>query len=282
MTDQLSVMPMIPRPRGLPAWLRRRARASEAAVIILAVIIGAAAGMLSVLQGAIARTLQHQLFHLPSGQRLSTADAVPIAALMALPAGGLLLAAFSWITKARRRRLVDAVEANALHGGRVAWTDSLVISGQTIISNGFGASVGLEAAYAQLGAAVASAAGGWLRLRRGDLRVLVGAGTGAAIAAAFGAPLTGAFYAFEIVIGAYTPAAIAPVAAAALSAVLVGQTLGVQPYLVDAAAGEAVQTHHYIVYGGLGAIAALLGIVLMRAVADMERLTKRLPIPAEA
>jgi CIC family chloride channel protein len=273
---------MIPRPRGLPAWLRRRARASEAAVIILAVIIGAAAGMLSVLQGAIARTLQHQLFHLPSGQRLSTADAVPIAALMALPAGGLLLAAFSWITKARRRRLVDAVEANALHGGRVAWTDSLVISGQTIISNGFGASVGLEAAYAQLGAAVASAAGGWLRLRRGDLRVLVGAGTGAAIAAAFGAPLTGAFYAFEIVIGAYTPAAIAPVAAAALSAVLVGQTLGVQPYLVDAAAGEAVQTHHYIVYGGLGAIAALLGIVLMRAVADMERLTKRLPIPAEA
>ena len=281
MTDHCSVKPIGSRARGLPAWLRRRTRASEAAIIILAVAIGAAAGMLSVLQGAVARTLQHLLFHLPSDQRLSAASAVPLAALMALPVGGLLLMAFSSITKARRRRLVDAVEANALHGGRVSWTDSLVISGQTIISNGFGASVGLEAAYAQLGAAVASAAGGWLRLRRGDLRVLVGAGTGAAIAAAFGTPLTGAFYAFEIVIGAYTPAAIAPVAAAALSAVLVAQTLGVQPYLVDAAAGEAVQTHHYIVYGGLGAIAALLGIVLMRAVAEMERLTKRLPIPTE-
>ena len=268
--------------KGLAAWLRRRTRASEAMLILLAVIVGAAAGTLSILQGAIARTLQHWLFRLPPGARLSTAAALPPLALLALPAGGLLLMAFSWATRARQRRLVDAVEANALHGGRVSWSDSLVISGQTILSNGFGASVGLEAAYAQLGAAVASAAGGWLRLRRGDLRVLVGAGTGAAIAAAFGAPLTGAFYAFEIVIGAYTPAAIAPVAAASLSAVLVAQTLGVHPYLVDAAAGEAVQTHHYLVYGGLGGLAALLGIVLMRAVAEVERLTRQLPVPPGA
>ena len=266
--------------KSLPDALRRRARAGEAVLILLAVLVGAVAGTLSILQGAIARTLQHLLYRLPPDQRLSTASAVPLTALLALPVGGLLLTGFSWAVRARRRKLVDAVEANALHGGRVSWSDSLVISGQTIISNGFGASVGLEAAYAQLGAAVASAAGGWLRLRRGDLRILVGAGTGAAIGAAFGAPLTGAFYAFEIVIGAYTPSAIAPVAAAALSAVLVAQTLGVQPYLVDAAAGEAVQTHHYLVYGGLGAIAALLGIVLMRAVAEVEALTRRLPIPA--
>lgn len=266
--------------KGLLSWLRRRIRASEATLVLLAVVIGAAAGTLSILQGAIARTLQHLLFRLPSDQRLSTASAIPLTALLTLPVGGLLLMAFSAVTRARQRRLVDAVEANALHGGRVSWSDSLVISGQTIISNGFGASVGLEAAYAQLGAAVASAMGGWLRICRGDLRVLVGAGTGAAIAAAFGAPLTGAFYAFEIVIGAYTPAAIAPVAAAALSAVLVAQSLGVQPYLVDAVAGEAVQSHHYIAYGGLGAIAAVLGIILMRAVAAVEGLTRRLPVPA--
>ena len=37
--------------------------------------------------------------------------------------------------------------------------DSLLVAAQTLISNGFGASVGLEAAYAQIGGALASLAG---------------------------------------------------------------------------------------------------------------------------
>ena len=131
------------------AWLRRKVRGSEALLILLAVVIGGAAGLLSVVQGAIARTIQHLLFALPSGQRLSATPAIPLPALLALPVGGVILALFSHAAKARARKMVDAVEANALHGGRMSWSDSLVISGQTIISNGFGASVGLEAAYAQ-------------------------------------------------------------------------------------------------------------------------------------
>src|ERR1700753_3101566 len=66
------------------------------------------------------------------------------------------------------------------------------------------------------GAGVPSVIGQRLKLRRADLRALVGAGTAAAISAAFGAPLTGAFYAFEIVLGAYTPATIAPGMTAAI------------------------------------------------------------------
>ena len=264
--------------RSATSWVRQRLRASEAVLILLAVVLGGAAGLLSVLQGAVARTLQHLLFALPSGQRLSATPTIPVVTLLALPVGGVVLVLFSWITKARSRRMVDAVEANALHGGRMSWSDSLVISGHTILSNGFGASVGLEAAYAQLGGVIASIVGGWFRLRRADLRILVGAGTGAAIAGAFGAPLTGAFYAFEIVIGAYTPAAIAPVAAASLSGVLVAQAFGAQPYLVHAAVGEQVQTHQYLIYAGLGAVAAAVGILLMRSVAAVEALTRRMPI----
>ena len=56
--------------------------------------------------------------------------------------------------------------------------DSLLVTGQTFLSNGFGASVGLEAAYAQIGGGLASLLGRWLSLRRGDLRTLVGAGAG--------------------------------------------------------------------------------------------------------
>jgi len=261
------------------AWARRRVRASEAAFILLAVLVGAGAGLSSVLLGAIARTLQHWLFALPHDVRLSAMPALSITTLLALPLGGTALVAFSLATRARKRRLVDAVEANALHGGRMSMPDSMVIAGQTVVSNGFGASVGLEAAYAQIGGAIASLAGGALRLRRADLRNLVGAGAGAAIAAAFGAPLAGTFYAFEIVIGAYTPSAIAPVAAAGITAVFVSQAFGVQPYVIDAGAGTPTETHHYLVYAVLGLLCAGIGIVLMRAVALVEAGVRRLKLP---
>ena len=246
---------------------------------MLATLVGAGAGLLSVLQGAIARTLQHDLFGLSSASRLSALPALPLATLIVLPIGGLVLAAFSWATRARKRRMVDAVEANALHGGRMSVPDSLVISGQTMLSNGFGASVGLEAAYAQLGGAIGSVAGRVFNLRRSDLRNLVGAGTGAAIAAAFGAPLAGAFYAFEIVIGAYTPTALAPVVAAALAGTLVAHLLGIQPYVIDSVATMPTETHHYLIYVALGALCAGIGIALMRAVALVETATRRARLP---
>ncbi len=70
--------------------------------------------------------------------------------------------------------------------------------------------MGLEAGYTQIGAALASRLGRMFRVRRGDLRLLVGCGAAGAIAAAFNAPLTGAFYAFELVIGTYTLAHAGP------------------------------------------------------------------------
>ncbi len=260
-------------------WIRRRVRASEAAFIVLATLVGAGAGLLSVLQGAIARTLQHVLFGLSSAGRLSALPALPAGALVVLPIGGVVLAAFSLAVRSRKRRMVDAVEANALHGDRMSVSDSLVISVQTMLSNGFGASVGLEAAYVQLGGAIGSVAGRVFNLRRADLRNLVGAGTGAAIAAAFGAPLAGAFYAFEIVIGAYTPTALAPVVAAALAGTLVAQLLGIQPYVIDSVSTMPTETHHYLIYAGLGALCAGIGIVLMRAVALVETASRRAKLP---
>ncbi|MGN6277826.1 MAG: chloride channel protein [Sphingomonas sp.] len=259
--------------------LRRRVRASELAFILVAVGVGAGAGLLSIVQGGIARTVQHLLFGVPSEDRLSASPSLPWVALLALPIGGLVLGGFSVLVKARQRRLVDAVEANALHGGIMSVPDSAVISGQTIISNGFGASVGLEAAYAQLGAAFGSVAGTLLNLRRADVRNLVGAGAGAAIGAAFGAPLAGAFYAFEIVIGAYTPSAIAPVAAAALTASLVAQSLHVEPYIISIPSDPVTATHHYLLYAALGAVCAAVGIVLMQTVTWVEQGVRRTKLP---
>ncbi|HMI18699.1 MAG TPA: chloride channel protein [Sphingomonas sp.] len=251
-------------------WLRQRVRSSEFFFILLAIVVGMGAGLLTILQGIVAWLLQHMLFGLTDDTRLSGAPPLTWFQLAILPLGGLILAFFTWGVQARKRTLVDAVEANALHGGRMSVWDSLVVAGQTILSNGFGASVGLEAAYAQMGGVVASRAGRWLEMRRGDMRTLVGAGAGAAIAAAFGSPLAGAFYAFEVVIGAYTPAAIAPVAAASLAGAQVAQRLGGVPYVVTVNPGPAIHTAGYLIYAGLGLACALIGILIMQGVAVVE------------
>jgi len=257
---------------------RRRFRSSETALVLLAIPVGLAAGLMTILLSGTAHLLQ-SLFYGSDIDRLSAATWIAPWRLLALPIGGLLLAAVAIAVRKRFRAPVDVVEANALHGGRIPVRDSLLVCGQTLISNGAGASVGLEAAYAQIGGGLGSVVGQWLRLRRNDLRVLVGGGAGAAIGAAFGAPLTGAFYAFEIVIGAYTPAAIAPVAAAALAAVLVVRAAGMPAYQIALPSAHAIVTIDYFIYAVLGLVCALTGILLMRLVTLMETRVRASRLP---
>lgn len=263
--------------RGIASF-RRVFRSSEAALILLAVAVGIGAGLLMILQHAVAHGMQALIYGL-SGASLSAAPSVDVVRLLALPIFGLLLGAATRVALRRWRTPVDVVEANALHGGAIPLRDSLIVCAQTIVSNGAGASVGLEAAYAQAGGGLASAFAQWLRLRRADIRILVGAGAGAAVGAAFGAPLTGAFYAFEIVIGAYTPAAIAPVAAASLSAVLLIRSAGIEAYVVVLPGAKAITTVDYLLYAALGLISAFVGIAVMRAVTFLESHVRRSFIP---
>ncbi len=266
---------------GLWAGLRRRIRASELWLLVVAAGIGALAGLATAGIGAAARGLQVSLYGLPRGERLSALTSLPAANLWVLPAGGLLLGLSAWLWVWRRpKAIVDPVEANALHGGRLSLRDSIFVGVQSIISNGFGASVGLEAAYVQMGGALASFFGGALNLRRNDLRVFVGAGAGAGIAAAFGAPLTGAFYGFEIIIGAYSIASVAPVVAAALAAVTVMGLLHAQPIGLQETTTDTLRLSHYLLFALLGLVCAFVGTTIMRLVGVAERTAARLPGPA--
>ncbi|MBO1076743.1 chloride channel protein [Roseomonas marmotae] len=262
--------------RGLAA-LRRWVRQTEVGIILLAVVVGAVSGLLAVAIGGIARGL-HVLFFGPGAfHGLSTLRGASPWLLLTLPAiGGLVLGGLNWLlARYRPRSPVDPIEANALYGGRLSFNDGVVVVAQNLVSNGFGASVGLEAGYTQIAGGAASRLGRLFGLRRGDLRVLVGCGAAGAIAAAFDAPLTGTFYAFELVVGVYSIVTLAPVVTSAVTAVLVARLIQTEGAVLAVGGAVAPDWQGYGLALVLGLLCGLAGIVVMRGVTLTERWLRR-------
>jgi CIC family chloride channel protein len=256
----------------IPQKLRALVRARESGLVLLGALIGAIAGGVVAAMSFGVAVLHTALFDIPWGTRLSSLTALnPTLALAVPTVGGLVFGlALTALLRWRPGREIDPIEANALHGGRMSVRGSLIVALQTVWSSGVGASVGLEAGYTQMASGLASRIGQAFRLRRRDLRVLVGCGAAGAIAGAFGAPLAGAFYAFELVIASYSVASLAPVGVAALVGFLVAGALGQPPLDIGGMYVSHVRGHDLAIAALVGLLAAGVGVALMRSVAFCE------------
>jgi len=255
-------------------------RARESSLIALAALVGAIAGIVVAVMGTSVDVLHRVFFQLDPGVRLSGLRRLdPVLAISVPLLGGLVFGVVGeLLAHWRPEREIDPIEANALHGGRMSLLGSLIVAAQTVWSSGVGASVGLEAGYTQLASGIASRIGSAFRLRRNDLRILVGCGAAGGIAGAFGAPLAGAFYGFELIIGGYSPNSLAPVGVAALIGHLVARALAATEIGLVGPEKMVVATHDLVIAAVIGLLAAVLGIFLMRGVALCERLFVRLHV----
>ncbi len=265
----------------VPQTLRALVRADEIWLVVLSAFVGLGAGLVVVAMETFAQAMHRVLYGLASGEFLSAMPAIdPVRALLVPSLGGLVLGAAGWaLARWMPRRTIDPIEANALYGGRMSLVDSVIVVAQTVWSNGVGASVGLEAGFAQIGSAMASWLGRAFRVRRTDLRLLVGCGAAGAIAAAFNAPLAGAFYAFELVIGTYSLTTLAPVVMSAICAVSVMRVLVGAGSGFDIRVPTAIEAVDYVPILALGMLCALGGIALMRGVTVVEELFRRSRLP---
>ncbi|HEX3884594.1 MAG TPA: chloride channel protein [Stellaceae bacterium] len=265
-------------------FVRQNVRNSELGLTVVAAIMGAVIALGVAATRELVDSMHHLLFGVPFDEHLSGTLMIESWRVLVVPCvGGLVYGLIAYgLRRWKPRDIVDAIEANALHGGRMSLSDSVRLTGLTVLSAGVGASVGLEAAFTQLGSGTASRIGRLLHLRRMDLRTMVGCGASAAIAAAFNAPLAGAFYAFELIIGSYTLATMAPVIIAAVFATIVTrQIFGQTPIFiidshVDLAAG------HYAILAVIGFAGGLLAIAAMTGVTFVEQWSRRIAIPTWA
>ena len=256
-------------------------RDDELAFLGLAALVGVLASLGVVLLRVTVTMIHTVAFGIPADQHLSVGGVSDWRLVLIVPiVGGLAIGGVAWVIRRwRPHDVVDAIEANALYGGRMSLRDSVNLALLSVLSSGVGASVGLEAAYTQVGSGLASRLAAILKLRRDDRRMLVGCGAAAAIAAAFNAPLTGAFYAFELILGSYTLSGLAPVTIAALAGTFTARWIfGADPVFT------ATHTVHigawdYAAFLALGLLSALLGIVVMRGVTATEGWFRRRAIP---
>ncbi|MFJ6322071.1 MULTISPECIES: chloride channel protein [unclassified Rhizobium] len=257
--------------------LRALARVHELGLIFAGAFVGVTSGCVVTAMSLTSRAMHTLIYRVSGDGRLSGAAADDKSLLLLAPiAGGILLGLMIFtMSRARKKPMVDPIEANALHGGRMHLTDSILVAVQNLISNGFGASVGLEAGYTQLAAGIASKFGYKMQMRRADLRMLVGCGAAGAIAAAFNAPLTGAFYAFELIIGTYSILTLTPVVVSALLSTMIARLLAGDDFAIDIGHFGAVVPADYLPAVLLGAFCAGIGILIMQGVAWVEELARK-------
>ncbi|MGD8726965.1 MAG: chloride channel protein [Gemmatimonadales bacterium] len=189
---------------------------------------------------------------------------------------GLIIHFFA--REAKGHGVPEVMEAVALRGGRIrprVVVAKLLASG---ISIGSGGSVGREGPIVQIGSALGSTMGQWLKVDERRLRTLVGCGAAAGIAGTFNAPVAGALFAVEIIVGDFGVAQFSPIVISSVAATVVSQHfLGDFPAF-EVPAYSLVHASELFAYAGLGILAALVALAFIRVLYGMEDAFDRLRI----
>jgi CIC family chloride channel protein len=258
------------------AWLR----AGRAGMFLLALLVGAGAGL-----GAVVfRYLVYFFTWLATGHSqfgqagYAGSSHLPWLGLgffVVIPAiGGLLYGPliYKWAREARGHGVPEVMVAVAEGGGRIRWQVAVVKALTSALTIGSGGSVGREGPIVQIGSALASSVGQWVRLPETRLRIMVACGAAGGISATFNAPITGVFFGVEIILREFAVDALFTVMLSAMIADAVAiPFLGDKPFLSGFPAGITLGSpRNYLLIVVLAVIAALMGLAFKNALYQIE------------
>ena len=179
--------------------------------------------------------------------------------------GGLLVGTIFHFSKSTRRYdIAHVIEATTLHGGRISARNAFLEVLASVISIGSGGSVGKEAPVVLAGSGIGSSVARLLRIHGDRVKILLGCGASGGIAAAFNAPLAGVVFAVEVILGELETKTFIPIVVSAVFATLISSVIfGVR--VIQVADHELISPfHESFLYLGLGMLAGIISVVLMR------------------
>ena len=178
--------------------------------------------------------------------------------------------------EARGHGVPEVMYAVGEQGGRIRPRIAAVKAVASAVCIGGGGSVGREGPIVQIGSALGSSLGQWVRLPESRLRLLVACGAAGGIAATFNTPIAGVFFALELILADFAVESFAAVVLAAVAASVVGRAdfgdhafLALPSFSITAPA-------QYFFYGVLGLLAAAVGVAFSRFLYLVEDISDRL------
>jgi CIC family chloride channel protein len=262
-------------------WLR----AGRGGLFLLALLVGAGSGL-----GAV--VFRYLIFfftwaatgHSQFGQQGYVGSAhlpwLGLGFFVLIPViGGLLYGPliYRFAREARGHGVPEVMIAVAEGGGRIRPQVSAVKAVASAVCIGVGGSVGREGPIVQIGSALASSLGQWVKMPENRLRILVACGAAGGIAATFNAPITGVFFGVEIILREFSVDALFTVMLAAMIADITAiPFLGDKPFLSGFPPG--IILHHarnYLLVAVLAVVAALMGLAFKAVLYQTEDLCDR-------
>ncbi len=188
--------------------------------------------------------------------------------------GGLVVGPliYFFAREAKGHGVPEVMEAVALRGGRIRPIVVVVKALASSICIGTGGSVGREGPIVQIGSALGSTVGQWLKMSDARIRNLVACGAAGGIAATFNAPIAGVIFALEVILGEFgvvhfSTVVVASVTASVISRIFLGDVPAflVPPY-------SLVSAWELLLYAVMGVLAAPLAILFIRLLYGLEDL----------
>jgi len=251
-------------------------------VLIIAVVIGLLGGMGAVVFRLLIGGLKEIFFG--SGKNiLELAWSLPWWQRMAIPTvGGLVLAPFIrfFSRETKGHGVPEVMEALVLRAGRINPRTILTRALASAITIASGGSVGREGPIVQIGSAMGSTVGQFLKASETRMRTLVGCGAAAGMAATFNAPLGGALFAVEVILGDFGLAQITPIIISSVSATAISRHfLGNHPAFVVPPT-SIVSYYEFFFYAALGLCAGALAWLYVTVLYGSEDFFERTRVPA--
>jgi CIC family chloride channel protein len=177
---------------------------------------------------------------------------------------------YRFAREARGHGVPEVMFAVARRGGRIQPRVALVKAFASALCIGGGGSVGREGPIVQIGSALGSTVGSFVKVNESRLRMLVACGAAGGIAATFNAPLAGVFFAMELILLDFAAEAFGMVVIAAVTASIISRAaLGNDSFLtLPTFTVDHVQ--QYVLFAVLGLVAGLVGVVFTRVLYAIE------------
>ncbi|MFP5070383.1 chloride channel protein [Pseudonocardia nantongensis] len=259
-------------PRGAGRALHRTLVGTRPGLVGLALIIGLGAGLGSV--------LFHELIlgvtWLVTG-RADFSDAGRVASthlpvlgfwflLVAPVLGGLVYGPLvqRFAPEARGHGVPEVMVAVARNGGRIPATVAGVKALASGICIGTGGSVGREGPIVQIGSALGSAIGQWLRVPSTRMVLMVCCGAAGGISATFDAPISGVVFGLELILRSFSAEAFGVLVISSVTANVVAKLIAGDTAILTLPHFELGSAASLPLYAVLGLLAGLLGWAFAR------------------